>query len=81
MQTTKVSNKMAYANSTDPDQTVPEQGLHCLPFTKLFKQQLYTKQNLGQIDRIKCSKFKDIYYIVQNKVFKILGHLQYLQNE
>ena len=27
---TKVSDKMAYANSADPDQT--DQGLHCLPF-------------------------------------------------
>ena len=26
---TKVANKIAYANSADPDQT---QGLHCLPF-------------------------------------------------
>ena len=27
------SDKMAYANSADPDQTAPEsdQGLHCLP--------------------------------------------------
>ena len=33
---TNVSNKVAYANSTNPDQTAPEeqsdQGLHCLPF-------------------------------------------------
>ena len=33
---TIVSDKMTYANSTDPDQTAPEgesdQGLHCLPF-------------------------------------------------
>ena len=33
---TKVANKMAYANSADPDQTAPEgesdQGLHFLPF-------------------------------------------------
>ena len=31
---TKVSNKMPYANSADPDQTAPEQsdrGLHWLP--------------------------------------------------
>ena len=28
----KVSDKMAYANSVDPEQTVPDQGLHCLPF-------------------------------------------------
>ena len=33
---TKVSHKLAYANSADPDQTAPkgesDQGLHCLPF-------------------------------------------------
>ena len=37
---TNVSDKMAYANSADPDQTAPkeqsDQGLHCLPFHKLF---------------------------------------------
>ena len=46
---------MAYANSADQDQTAPllleeqsDQGLHCLHFTKYFKKQLHTKQNLGQ---------------------------------
>ena len=33
---TKVSNKMTYANSADPEQTAlkeqSDQGLHCLPF-------------------------------------------------
>ena len=29
---TKVSDKMAYANSVDPDQEPFDQGLHCLPF-------------------------------------------------
>ena len=34
---TEVSDKIAYANSADPDQTAPEvavsdRGLHCLPF-------------------------------------------------
>ena len=33
---TKMADKMAYANSADPDQTAPkeqpDQGLHCLPF-------------------------------------------------
>ena len=28
----KVSDKMTYANSPDPDQTAPDQDLHCLPF-------------------------------------------------
>ena len=48
---TKVSDKMAYANSADPDQTAPEgavwSGLHCLPSIKYFKKQLHKKQNLG----------------------------------
>ena len=33
---TKVSDKITYANSVDPDQTAPkeqsDQGLHCLQF-------------------------------------------------
>ena len=32
---------MAYANSADPDQTAPEgavQGLHCLPFNRVFQE-------------------------------------------
>ena len=29
---TKVSDKMTWANIADPDQTAPDQGLHCLPF-------------------------------------------------
>ena len=33
---TNFPDKMAYANSADPDQTAPkeqsDQGLHCLPF-------------------------------------------------
>ena len=28
----KVSDKTIYANSAYPDQTAPDQGLHCLPF-------------------------------------------------
>ena len=28
----KVSDKMAYANSVNPEQTASDQGLHCLPF-------------------------------------------------
>ena len=31
---TKVSDKMTYANSVDPDQS--DQGLHCLPFHSVF---------------------------------------------
>ena len=26
------SDRYAWANSADPDQTAPDQGLHCLPF-------------------------------------------------
>ena len=47
---TKVSDKTAYANSADPDQTAPsDQGLHCLPFHSLFQEEkkLHKKQNLG----------------------------------
>ena len=36
----KVSDKMAYENSADLDQTAPvgesDQGLHCLPFHYVF---------------------------------------------
>ena len=49
---TKVSDKMAYANSADPDQTALERAvqsgstLFC-HFTKYFKKQLHKKQNLS----------------------------------
>ena len=33
---TKISDKMAYANSADPDQIAPDQDLHCLPFHLAF---------------------------------------------
>ena len=33
---TKVSDKMAYANNADPDQSAPDQGLQCLPFHLVF---------------------------------------------
>ena len=39
----KVSDKMAYANSVDPDQTAPYIVYHS---TKFFKKQLHKKQNL-----------------------------------
>ena len=29
----KFSDRWAWANSVDPDQTAPDQGLHCLPFS------------------------------------------------
>ena len=47
---TKISDKIAYANSANPDQEHSDQGLHCLPFyyfTEYFKKQLHKKQNLG----------------------------------
>ena len=49
---TKVSDKMAYANSVDPDQTAPE-GAVIRVFTvyhstKYFKKNLQKEQNLGQ---------------------------------
>ena len=28
----KFSDRYAWANSADPDQTAPDQGQHCLPF-------------------------------------------------
>ena len=58
---TKNSDKMAYANSADSDQSY--QGLHCMlgHSTKYFKEQLHKKK--------KNAKNK------WNKVFKILGHL------
>ena len=28
----KFSDRFTWANSADPDQTAPDQGLHCLPF-------------------------------------------------
>ena len=42
--TPKFPDKVAYANSADPDQTV--QGLH--NSTKYFMKQAHKKQNLGQ---------------------------------
>ena len=49
---TKVADKMAYANSANPDQTAPEGGLirvytFCYS-TKHFKKQVHKKQSLGQ---------------------------------
>ena len=50
---TKVSDKMAYANSADPDQTAPERSSLIRVYTvchstKYFKKELHKKQNLGQ---------------------------------
>ena len=51
---TKVSDKMTYANSADPDQTAPEgavwSGSVCHS-TKYFKKQVHKKHNLGQSSR------------------------------
>ena len=49
---TKVSDKMVYANSVDPDQTAPRSSLirvyTACHSTMYFKKQLHKKQNLGQ---------------------------------
>ena len=47
---THVSDKMAYANCVDPDQSALEsdQGLQCCHSTKYLKKQLHKKQNLGK---------------------------------
>ena len=49
----KVSDKVAYANSVDPDQTVPGvavwSGSTLFAFLlSIFKKQLHKKQKLGQ---------------------------------
>ena len=50
---TKVSDKMTYANSVDPDQTAPEGSSLIRVYTvchstKYSMKQLHKKQNLGQ---------------------------------
>ena len=63
---TKNSDKMAYANSADSDQSY--QGLHCMlgHSTKYFKEQLHKKKKkkkTQKINGIKCSKFWDICHV------------------
>ena len=62
---TKVSDKMAYTNSSDSDQAAPEGHLirvyTVCHSTRYFKKQLYKKQTLGQKS-------------ILNKVLEILGH-------
>ena len=41
-------DKMAYANSADPDQTAPEGVYTVCHSSKYFQKQLYKKQNLDQ---------------------------------
>ena len=53
---TELSDKMAYANNVDPDQTAPDQGLHCLPL-HCFKETTAKKLNLGKKVWNKVSKF------------------------
>ena len=46
-----MSDKIAYANSVDPDQTAPEGAVwsgSTLFSTKYFKKRLHKKQKLGQ---------------------------------
>ena len=64
---TKVSDKMAYANSADLDQTVHEGAAWSgstvfANSTKHFKKQMHKKQNFRQNKcGRKCLKFCDIY--------------------
>ena len=45
----KVSDKMAYANSADQDQKEQYgQSLHCLPFHKILYETMHKKQNIDQ---------------------------------
>ena len=70
---TKVSDKMTYANSADPDQTAPEGGPVSSGST-LFATPLSILNN-----RYIKSKLQD--RLVWNKVFEILGHLLYSAND
>ena len=43
----KFSDRQVWANSADPDQTAPDQGLHCLPFPlHLLDSLLYGRATL-----------------------------------
>ena len=45
---TKVTDKMTYTKSEDPDQKEQsDQGLHCFHSTKYFKKQMHKNQNLA----------------------------------
>ena len=50
---TKLSDKMVYANSADPDQTTPKEqsdlGLHCLPFVCSIQLQFFMWKEHSQI--------------------------------
>ena len=58
---TKVSEKMAYANSVDPDQTAPEGAVWSGSTLFAIPLGMHKEQNLAKK--------------VWNKVFEILGHL------
>ena len=66
---TKVSDKMTYANSADPDQAAPEGAVWS--GSALFAVPLSILRN-------KCIRSIIYARIVENKVFKILGHLPYM---
>ena len=66
---TKVSDKMAYANSVDHDQTAPEGAVWS--GSTLFGIPLSILRN-------NCMKSKNYAKKVWNFVFEILGHLLYL---
>ena len=63
---TKVSDKMIYANSADPDQTAPEGAVWS--GSRLFAIPLSILSN-------RCIKSKIMAKTVWNKKFEILGHL------
>ena len=44
----KFSDRQVWANTLDPDQTAPDQGLHCLPF------------GLHRLDSLFCCKAASI---------------------
>ena len=48
----KVSDKMAYANSVDPDQTAPEgavwSGSTLFAIPSILRKKMHRKQNLGK---------------------------------
>ena len=46
--TAKKNDKMTYAYTAFPDQTAPDQGLHCLPFHKVFYEITAQKANFWQ---------------------------------
>ena len=63
-----MANKMAYANSADPDQTAPEGAVWSGSTLYAFSLSIL---------RNSCMKSKIQAIRARNKVFEILGHLPY----